>query len=76
MIDFVRTLSSRKSFASIRSRAVRVRVGNKMAWVASLEDVIAAKEAAGRPKDKATLEILRETRSVRNALKNKKHEGR
>ena len=71
MVDFVRTLSSRKSFASIRSRAVRVRVGNKMAWVASLEDVIAAKEAAGRPKDKATLEILKETRSVRNALKSK-----
>ena len=36
-----------------------------------LDDVIAAKEAAGRPKDKATLEILRETRSVRNALNNK-----
>src|SRR4030095_5744365 len=57
MIDFVRALSSRKSFASIRSRAVRVRVGNKMVWVASLDDVIAAKEAAGRPKDKANLEI-------------------
>jgi predicted nucleotidyltransferase len=77
MIDFVRTLSSRRSFASIRSRAVRVRVGNKMVWVASLEDVIAAKEAAGRPKDKATLEILRETRSVKNALKtrNAKNHG-
>jgi hypothetical protein len=28
-------------------------------WVASLDDAIAAKEAAGRPKDKATLEILK-----------------
>jgi hypothetical protein len=69
MVDFVRTLSSRKSFASIRSRAIRVRVGNRMVWVASLDDVIASKEAAGRPKDKATLEILRQTRSVTNALK-------
>jgi predicted nucleotidyltransferase len=72
MIDFVRALSSRKSFASIRSRAVRVRVGNKMVWVASLDDVIAAKEAAGRPKDKATLEILRQPRTVTNALKHKR----
>jgi hypothetical protein len=72
MIDFVHALSSRKSFASIRSRAVRVRVGNKMVWVASLDDVIAAKEAAGRPKDKATLEILRQTRTVTNALKHKR----
>lgn len=74
MVDFVRTLSSRKSFASIRSRAIRVRVGNRMVWVASLDldDVIAAKEAAGRPKDKATLEILRQTRSVTNTLKHKK----
>ena len=71
MVDFVRALSSRKSFASIRSRAVRVRVGKKMVWVASLDDVIAAKEAAGRPKDKATLEILRQTRSVTKALKHK-----
>ena len=69
MLDFVRVLSSGRSFASVRSRAVRVRVGNRMVWVASLEDVIAAKEAAGRPKDKATLEILRQTRTVRNALK-------
>jgi hypothetical protein len=28
-------------------------------WVASLDDAIAAKEAAGRPKDKATLEIFK-----------------
>jgi predicted nucleotidyltransferase len=71
MVDFVRTLSSGKSFASIRSRAAKIRVGNRMAWVASLDDVIAAKEAAGRVKDKATLEILRQTRSVTNALKHK-----
>jgi hypothetical protein len=42
-----------------------------MAWVASLEDIIAAKEAAGRPKDKATLEILRQTWSVRDDLKDR-----
>jgi len=69
MVDFVRALSSRKSFASIRSRAAKVRIGNRMVWVASLEDVIAAKEAAGRPKDNATLEILKLTQRIRKALK-------
>ncbi|MCI0424098.1 MAG: nucleotidyltransferase [Acidobacteria bacterium] len=72
-IDFVRALSSRKSFASIRSRAARVRVGKRMVWVASLEDVIAAKEAAGRPKDKATLGILKEAQRVKRALENQKN---
>jgi len=41
-VDFVLNLSSRKSFESIRSRASKVRIGQRMVWVASLEDVIAA----------------------------------
>ena len=72
-VDFVLNLSSRKSFESIRSRASKVRIGQRMVWVASLEDVIAAKEAAGRPKDRATLQILKETLKVKNAMaRNKK----
>ncbi|NUO79394.1 nucleotidyltransferase [candidate division KSB1 bacterium] len=67
-VDFVFALSSRKSFESIRSRAKRIRIGNRMVLVASLEDVIAAKEAANRPKDKATLPILREALETRNSL--------
>jgi hypothetical protein len=36
--------------------------------VASLEDVIAAKEAAARPKDKAVLPILKDTLRCRKAM--------
>jgi predicted nucleotidyltransferase len=67
-IDFVLALSSRKSFESVRSRATKVRIGRRMVWVASLQDIIAAKEAAGRKKDKAGLPILKETLRVIDAM--------
>ena len=67
-IDFILSLSSRKSFESIRSRAKKIRIGNRMVWVATLEDIIAAKEAANRPKDKATLPILKEALKTKNEL--------
>jgi len=60
-VDFVFELSSHKKFESVRSRATRVKIGNGAVWIASLEDIVAAKEAAGRPKDKATLPILKDT---------------
>lgn len=68
-VDFVLALSSGKSFESIRSRSTRVRLGKRMVWVAALEDVIAAKEAANRPKDKATLSILKESLRVKKAMR-------
>lgn len=71
-VDFVFGLSSRKSFESIRSRAEKVRLGRRMVWVASLEDIIAAKEAAGRPKDKATLPILKQALEVHKAAEKEK----
>jgi len=46
-----------------------VQIGDSAATVAALTDVIASKEAAGRPKDLAQLPILRETQRVRGALK-------
>ena len=64
-VDFVFGLSSRKSFESIRSRAEKIRLGSRMVWLASLEDIIAAKEAAGRPKDIATLPVLKEALRVK-----------
>lgn len=39
-----------------------------MIWVASLEDIIAAKEAANRPKDRATLPLLKEALEVQKAV--------
>lgn len=56
------------TFETLRSRSSRVQVGDRSAIVAALEDVIASKEAAGRPKDRAQLPILRETERVRAAL--------
>lgn len=58
-------------FESLRSRSTRVRMKNVEAVVAALEDVIASKEAAGRPKDVAQLPILRDTLRVRGALGSK-----
>jgi predicted nucleotidyltransferase len=71
-VDFVFGLSSRKNFESIRSRAEKVRLGRRMVWLASLEDIIAAKEAAGRPKDKATLPILKQALEVHKAAEKEK----
>jgi hypothetical protein len=57
------------TFEALRSRSSRVQIGDSAAIVAALGDVIASKEAGGRPKDVAQLPILRETQRVRGALK-------
>ena len=67
-VDFVFSLSSGKTFESIRSRATRIRIGRRTVWLASLDDVIAAKEAAARPKDLATLGMLKDSLRVRNKM--------
>lgn len=61
-------LSGGLRFESLRSRAVVVPLGEKSALVARLEDVIASKEAANRPKDLAQLPILRDALRVKLAL--------
>lgn len=68
-VDFIfDEISGPLSFASVRSRAVRVLLGPHEAVVASLEDIIRSKEAAARPKDLAVLPILRDTLRVKKAL--------
>lgn len=52
------------SFEALRSRRSLVQVGDETAAVASLEDIIASKEATGRAKDHAVLPLLRETLAV------------
>jgi hypothetical protein len=56
------------SFESLRSRSISMDLGGHTAVVATLEDIIASKEAAGRPKDQAQLPILRDTLRVKRAL--------
>lgn len=56
-------------FASVKSRSRTHVVGNKgeLLIVASLADIIKSKTAAGRPKDKAVLPILKSTLAARRA---------
>jgi hypothetical protein len=61
-------MSGNLGFASIRSRSRLVRIGDLEAIVASLEDVIASKEAANRPKDVAVLPMLRDALRVMKVL--------
>ncbi len=56
----------RSSFESLRSRSLSVRVGSETVRVASLEDVLKSKRAAGRPKDLAVLPILEDTLREKN----------
>lgn len=55
-------------FASVRSRGERMTIGTGSICVASLEDVIRSKQAAGRPKDAYHLEVLRQLLAVRSSL--------
>ena len=67
--DFMPAIHGVKSFNSLRSRAEKVELGGHPLWVAGLADIIASKRAAGRPRDKAVLEVLEATlREKKQAL--------
>ena len=59
--DFMPAIHGVKSFNSLRSRAEKIELGGRTLWVADLADIIASKRAAGRPRDKAVLEVLEAT---------------
>lgn len=61
-------ISGGLTFSSLRSRAELVVVGEEKLLVAALADVIRSKRAAGRPKDRAVLPILRDTLRVKKKL--------
>ena len=61
-------ISGGLTFSSVRSRAEIVVVGDEKLRVAALVDVIRSKKAAGRPKDRAVLPILRDTLAVKKRL--------
>ena len=56
------------TFGSLRSRAQVVFIGEEKLLVATLADVIRSKQAAGRPKDRAVLPILRDTLAVKKKV--------
>ncbi len=68
------TMSGGLHFASVRSRAKTIEIGDVAATVASLEDIIRSKEAAGRAKDHATLPVLRDALRVIKLLESEKPE--
>jgi len=59
--DFMPVIHGVKSFNSLRSRAHQVWIAGNSLLIADLKDIIASKRAAGRPRDKAVLEILETT---------------
>ena len=60
-VDFMPVIHGVKSFNSLRSRAEVIELDGQRLQVASLVDIIASKRAAGRPRDRAVLEILKKT---------------
>ncbi|MFH1572550.1 MAG: hypothetical protein ABIG68_01125 [Acidobacteriota bacterium] len=60
-IDFMPILHGIRSYESLRSRSVRVSLGDHSLLVADLRDVIRSKRALGRSKDIAVIEILEKT---------------
>lgn len=59
-LDLVFKPAGTRGFAELDERAVSVPLGGVSVRVASLEDVIRSKEAAGRPKDHRALPLLRQ----------------
>jgi len=60
-VDFMARIHGVRSVASLRSRALRLDCGGHVLLVADLADIIRSKRAAGRPRDRAVLEILEKT---------------
>jgi predicted nucleotidyltransferase len=57
-VDFMGTVHGLRSFESVRARAAAIVIDEVEILVASLADIIKSKRAAGRPRDKAVLELL------------------
>ncbi|MCI0613152.1 nucleotidyltransferase [bacterium] len=68
-VDFILKLSTGQTFSQIRSRAHKVKIGKRSALVADLKDIIKAKEATGRPKDQASLPLLKQSLRVLKEIK-------
>ncbi len=65
-VDFMAAIDGVGSFESLRSRAWRLDLDGSAILVADLADVVGSKRAAGRPRDRAVLEILERTLEEKN----------
>ena len=66
--DFMLQIAGIRSFEGVRSRATVAEFGGHPLRVASLEDIIKSKSAAGRDKDLAVMPVLRRTVKERDAM--------
>jgi predicted nucleotidyltransferase len=57
-VDFMVTIHGVRSFEGLRDRATPIEIDGVTLMVATLADIIKSKRAAGRPRDRAVLEIL------------------
>ncbi len=64
-IDLLVEPSGAPSYAALRERALLAEVGTATVRVASLEDMLAMKRAAGRPQDLADVEALETIKRMR-----------
>jgi len=67
--DFKPVIHGVRSFGGLRSRAEERAVGGVSLLVASLDDIIASKKAAGRDRDLAVLPILERNRDAAAATR-------
>ena len=68
-IDFMTTIHAIRSFAALRARAHPLDLDGATLLVASLDDIIKSKRAAGRPRDAAVLPVLEATRAAARTTK-------
>ncbi len=68
-VDFMATVHGLKSYERVRARAATVVIEDVSISVASLADIVKSKRAAGRPRDKAVLEILEKALEEANRSK-------
>jgi hypothetical protein len=66
-LDIHRLVPGVRSYDALRARAKRVRLGDSPVLVASVDDLIAMKRAAGRPQDQIDLEALNAIKRLRDS---------
>jgi hypothetical protein len=70
-LDFMAAIHGVKLFESVRARASMIEVSGSPLLVASLDDIIRSKRAAGRDRDRAVLDVLEKAREEASNQKGK-----